>query len=36
VAREKSIGKNTTSRPFLCAQAVASIEVAIAFSSGQR
>ena len=35
-AREKSIGKNTTSRPFLCANEVASIEVSIAFSIGQR
>jgi hypothetical protein len=32
-AREKSKGKNTTARPLLCANLVASIEVSIAFSS---
>ena len=34
-AREKSMGKNTTSRPLSCAYRVASIEVSIAFSIGQ-
>ena len=31
--REKSMGKNTTSSPFFCANLVASIEVSIAFST---
>ncbi len=35
-AREKSIGKNTTSSPLSCANLVASTEVSIAFSSGHR